>query len=87
MLEVYKILDGFEGLREDSFFKVYCTETRAHSRKSYKARVNKDVLKFSFGNRVVDQWNMLPEEVIRAISINSFKNRLDNYLSINLGES
>ena len=87
MLEVYKILNGFEGLREDSFFEVYCMKTRGHSRKLYKARVNKDVLKYSFGNRVVDQWNMLLEEVIRAISINSFKNRLDNYLSINLGES
>jgi hypothetical protein len=87
MLEVYKILNGFEGIRENSFFKVHCTNTRGHSKKLYKERVNKDVLKFSFGNRVVDQWNTLPDEVIKATSINSFKNRIDNYLSNNSGES
>ena len=87
MLKVYKILNGFEGLREDSFFKVQCTNTREHSRKLYKERVNKDVLKFSFGNGVVDQWNILPEEDIKATSINSFKNRIDAFLGKNLGES
>ena len=58
MLEVYKIINGFEELREDSFLKVHCTKTRGHSRKLgplYKERVNKDVQKFSFRNSVVDQ--------------------------------
>jgi hypothetical protein len=48
--------------------------------KLYKDRVNKDVLKYSFGNRVIDQWNNLPEMVINATSINMFKNRLDTFL-------
>ena len=48
--------------------------------------MNRDVLKYSFGNSVIDQWNNLPEEVINANSINMFKNRLDKYLSIKLGE-
>ena len=73
MLEVFKILKGFEGIREDSFFRVLCTKTRGHSLKLYKERVNKDVLKFSFGNRVIDQWNSLPEDIINTNSINSFK--------------
>ena len=58
MLEVYKILNGLEGLREDSFFKVHSTKTRGHSRKLYRERVIKDVLEFSFGNRVADQRNI-----------------------------
>jgi ribonucleases P/MRP protein subunit RPP40 len=87
MLEVFKILKGFEGLREDSFFRVQCTKTRGHSLKLYKERVNKDVLKFSFGNRVIDQWNNLPEEVINTNSINSFKNRIDNYIRNKMGDS
>jgi hypothetical protein len=86
MLEVFKILKGFEGISGDVFFRVECTRTRGHSMKLYKERVNKDVCKFSFGNRVIDQWNNLPQEVINAKSINSFKNRVDNYLSKNLGE-
>ena len=67
MFEVCKILNGFEGLREDSFHKVHCTKTRGHSRKLYKERV----LKFSFGNKVVERWNILPEEVIKPKSIKS----------------
>jgi hypothetical protein len=46
------------------------------------------VLKFSFRNRVVDQWHILPEKVVdQATSINSFKNRIDKFLDLNLGES
>ena len=54
--------------------------------KLYKERVIKDVCKYSFVNRVIDQWNSLPEEVISATSINSFKNRLDKFLTKKLGE-
>ena len=87
MLEVFKILKGFEGISADSFFRVLCTKTRGHSLKLYKERVNKDVLKFSFGNRVIDQWNSLSEDIINTNSINSFKNRIDNYIRNKLGES
>jgi hypothetical protein len=48
--------------------------------KLFKERVNKDVLKFSFANRVIDKWNNLPEYIINAKGINSFKNRLDKFL-------
>lgn len=33
-------------------------------------RVNRDVLKYSFGNRIIDQWNNIPDEVVNATSIN-----------------
>ena len=86
MLEVFKILKDFEAINGDIFFKVQCTKTRGHSMKLYKKRVNKNVLKFSFGNRIVDKWNNLPEEAINANSINTFKNKLDIYLRNILGE-
>ena len=54
--------------------------------KLYKAGVNRYVLKYSFGNGVIDQWNNLSEEVINANSINVFKNRLDKYSSLKFGE-
>ena len=49
--------------------------------KLYKNRVNSDVLKYSFANRVIEHWNKLPENVINVNSINSFKNKVDKYLS------
>jgi len=80
LLEVFKILKGFEGIEEQLFFKRHISNTRGHSMKLYKERVNRDVLKYSFANRVIEQWNKLPENVISANSINSFKNKLDKYL-------
>ena len=86
MLEVFKILKGYEGINGDCFFKIQLTKTRGHEMKLYKERVYKDVCKYSFGNRVIDQWNSLPEDVISATSINSYKNSLDKFLTKNLGE-
>jgi hypothetical protein len=80
LLEVFKILKGFEGIEEQLFFKRHISNTRGHSMKLYKERVNRDVLKYSFANRVIEQWNKLPEDVISANSINSFKNKLDKCL-------
>ena len=40
-------------------------------------RCHYDVRKYSFCVRVVNIWNSLPNEVISATSVNSFKNRLD----------
>ena len=74
LIEVFRIiLKGYEGLDEKAFFKRQQGVTRGHTLKLYKQRVNKDVFKFSFGHRVVDEWNKLPEEVINAEGINTFK--------------
>ena len=86
LLEVFKISKGYEGINGDCFFRIQCAKTRGHSMKLYKDRVNRDVLKYSFGDRVIDQWNYLPEEVINATSRNMFENRLNKYLFTTLGE-
>ena len=85
LLEVYKILSGLEGIDETKLFRRHISATRGHSMKLYKERVNRDVLKFSFANRVIEMWNKLPEEIISAKGLNIFKNRLDKYLRKNEG--
>ena len=40
LLEVFKILKGFEGIEEQLFFKRHISNTRGHSMKLYKERVN-----------------------------------------------
>ena len=42
-----------------------------------KPRARLDVRKYSFSHRAISEWNRLPEEVVNANSINSFKNKLD----------
>jgi len=39
-----------------------------------------DVREFFFSQRVVKEWNLLPQDVVDATSMNQFKNRLDKFL-------
>jgi len=39
--------------------------------------VKYDLRKFSFSDRVTIVWNNVPDTVVKADSVNSFKNRLD----------
>jgi hypothetical protein len=80
MLEVYKIMNGMEGLEEKDFFMRDLNGRRGHSFKLYKKRVNLDIAKYSFGNRVCSSWNSLTEDIVTSQSINIFKGRLDKYL-------
>jgi len=48
----YKILRGFEGTEEVTFFERRVGATRGHDFKLFKKRVNLDAGKFNFGNRV-----------------------------------
>jgi ribonucleases P/MRP protein subunit RPP40 len=90
LIEVYKILNGLEGLREEDFFVRHSnvvtggmpsrTNTRGNSLKLYKKGVKLDVAKYSFGNRVVNSWNKLPDTVVKAETVNAFKGRLDDFL-------
>ena len=34
-----------------------------------------------FSNRVVNDWNKLPQDIILTKSLNNFKNKLDNFLT------
>ena len=48
--------------------------------KLYKDRVNRDVLEFSYADRVIEQWNKLPETVVNVNSVNTLKNKLDKFV-------
>ena len=50
---------------------------RGHKFNVFKESFKKDIRKHSFKCRVNDQWNNLPEEIVDALSLNSFKNKLD----------
>ena len=79
-IETYKILHQKLDINPNVFFNRNTTSrTRGHSLKIEKPRVKTTLRARTFSNRVINDWNSLPEEVADAPSINSFKNRLDHH--------
>ena len=58
-------------------------KTRGHRYKLEKRRSRTQLRANFFGNRIVNMWNGLPEEVVTAQSVSSFKGRFDRATSGN----
>jgi len=58
------------------FFSKNASNLRGHSMKVTKKSFKLDVHKFSFTNRVINEWNGLSEEIIQSKSLAGFKKRI-----------
>ena len=81
LIEPYKILTDKEKIDSNQFFKLNNTgyDLRGHSKKLTVKRSRLDTRKYFFSNRLVNHWNYLPQAVVDAPSVNTFKNWLDKY--------
>jgi hypothetical protein len=80
LIETYKLLTGKENVKHDQFFKLAEVRSlRGHSLKLFKERSRLEVRKNFFSQRIVNQWNSLPQLVVDANNVNMFKTRLDRY--------
>ena len=78
LIEVFRILQGeSNGSNSQMFQPCALPVTRGHERKLQKPRARLDLRKFGFSHRVIDPWNRLPNEVVCAPSLETFKARLD----------
>ena len=63
------------------FFKLKeGSRTRGHKATLVKEQHRLDMRKYSFSQRVINEWNKLPNDYVNASSVNMFKNRIDRYL-------
>jgi len=74
-------MSGKERVDRSQFFQLSTCECqlRGQIMKLSKQRTSLDVRKFSFSQRVVQEWNKLSQDVVEATSVNQFKNRLDKF--------
>ena len=78
LIQVFRMIKGFDRINYRDYFEFALeSRTRGHSFKLLKKRSNREFRKHFFTQRVVNCWNSLPQSVVDADSINSFKNRLD----------
>ena len=80
LIQVFKIMKGFDDLNYQDFFVVSTNRSRGHTLKLFKARFNTNCGKFMFSNRLVDKWNRLSEDIISCNTVEAFKVKLDQYL-------
>ena len=57
--------------------------TRGHSLKLHKPSVKTSIRQNCFSQRVIANWNSLPQDVVLAPTLNCFKNRLDKHWANN----
>jgi hypothetical protein len=69
------------GLAEVVFDMAETRHLRGHERKIFLPRSNTLIRHSFFTCRIVNAWNLLPPDVVMAVSKASFKTRLDSYLS------
>ena len=78
LIYIYKMYDS------DLFSHCSESRTRGHSKKLKVNFACNNLRKHSFAVRSVDSWNSLPETVVTAPSVNSFKARIDKYFNDSL---
>ena len=82
-IEVFNIVNGYENVDRNTcmFFKLKeGSRTRGHKAALVKEQCRLDMRKYSFSQRVIHEWNKLPNDCVNASSVNMFKNRIDRYL-------
>lgn len=83
LIQVFKIIKGIDKVDYRHFFEIAVTDrshtTRGHSLKIIKGGCKYDIRKKFFSQRVVNAWNGLSQYVVDAVTVNSFKNRLDKF--------
>ena len=82
LLQLYKIIHGYSDIDYTAYVDL-TGPTRTRSNHDFKIRpkaARTNYFKFSFFNRYVNNWNSLPNSVMSASSLSSFKTLLLNYL-------
>ena len=77
MLQVYKIMTGLEDIDCSKLFNIQPSRTRGHALKIRMGHARTLSRKKSFTEWVITTWNNLPESVVMAPTINTFKSRLN----------
>ena len=87
MITTFKILKGFDNVNSGDYFNTYGVNARVTRTASYELNIvpkhsTTDVRRHFFTNRIVNEWNALPNYIKDSVSISSFKHNYDDYTGI-----
>ena len=81
-IELFKMSNGMystDACIKFNFVDREVNRTRGNKLKIFQGHVQYNLRKYFFSNRVIQIWNSLPDFIIEANNINSFKNKLDKH--------
>ena len=74
----YKILNNLFSVDKDYFFAVNTNTTQSNGLKLYKSQFSTMIRGHSFSQRVINDWNTLPFEIVSAPNVATyFKTKSD----------
>lgn len=79
MIYAYKIMTGKVKMKANEIFTMANRTMRSHQYKIQKRKVTKTTSVNAFSNRIVNDWNTLPNKIITSPTTNGFKNLLDDH--------
>ena len=79
MIQTFKIIKGIEDIPSERFFTVITSNTRGHVYKLLKPRCNTSFQLRHFSQRIINDWNNLPVDVVSSKTVDSFKINLDRH--------
>ena len=79
MIITYKIIHGLVCVPCSEFFVFNLGITRSNGLKLSKEHVNTNVRLQCYKNRIINDWNSLPSDIVNAPDVLVFKTLLDNY--------
>ena len=82
---MFKLLTEKERIDSSQFFQFASNtrDLRGHEKKLFLYRSRLNCRKSFFSQRAIIEWNRLPQNVVNAKTVNSFKNRLDDLWTYN----
>ena len=85
LCEVFKYTHGMYKTDQSTFFTYSQRQLRGHTLKLEKQHCRTKLRQSFFANRVVDDWNSLPNDIVTAPTLTSFKRQLRSLLNSNEG--
>ncbi|CAF1033445.1 unnamed protein product [Brachionus calyciflorus] len=83
LIQFFKIINGYENVKFKNVFN-YSISNYSNRRNKYKLtkenNKNCRARENFFTNRVVNNWNKLPNDVVEAMNLNIFKAKLDKWM-------
>jgi len=80
LIETFKIMNEVYDINGDLFFQLDEGGRRGHDQKLFKKRFRLNISKYSFGNRVIGNWNSLSVDCVHCKIVNTFKKHLSTAL-------